>query len=475
MEKNSFNFKRNLFKISLFLFLIPFLVLAEGEDLNKICPEFVQNLDENCNKLGTAACKERLDACQKYYEDLGKQYQSQINELSSKKKTLQNEINLLNQKINKLNSSIQRNSLIIKNLSFQIQDTQKSIDQTNQKLKEVKNQLTNILRFQYEEDQKSLIEIFLANESLASSFDKLMALNSLSNKTKDLLKGIKDLKAQLEEKVNLMSDEKEKVENVLLTTQIQKEESEKIQQQKSSLLKETKGKEQLYQKYLEDSKKKAQEIRKKIFELAQIPEGQKITLEQAYNLAKEVEKITGVRAALILGLLKVESDIGNNVGQCNCPTCNYPNISWKKVMPPKQWQYFEQICQELGYNPDKTPVSCAINGGKIQWGGAMGPGQFMPDTWLNYGYKSRVESILGVKPANPWRVKDAFLATGLYLADFGANSRNISNELVAARAYLCGTTKLTQSCRIAGGPAYASSVMRYASYYQDLIDQGVFD
>ncbi|MGC9031376.1 MAG: lytic murein transglycosylase [Minisyncoccia bacterium] len=469
----SINFKL-LFKIGIFLVLF-FFNFALAEDLTSFCPEFVKNIDQNCQNLGIQQCRIKLEECEKFYEDQGQKYQEQINELSKAKKNLKNEIKLLETKIKNLNFEIQKNSLIIKNLNFQISDTQKSIDETNEKIASIKENLSNILKLQYEEDQKNIIEIFFAGDSLASVFDKMMTLNSLSLKTKDLLKNIKDLKAQLEEQMDKMSQEKGNLENIVLTRTVQKEESEKLQEQKTTLFKKTKGEEELYQAYLQETKKKAQEIRKKIFELAQVPEGQKITLEQAYLLAKEVEKITGVRAALILGLLKVESDIGNNVGQCNCDNCNFPNISWKQVMPQRHWYYFEQICKELGYNPDETPVSCAINGGKIQWGGAIGPAQFMPETWVALGYKSRVEQILRVNPANPWRVKDAFLAAGLYLSDFGADNKSLSQELAAARAYLCGTTKLTISCRIAGGSSYASSVIKYASYFQDLIDQGTFD
>ncbi|MBU2579053.1 hypothetical protein KKA09_02970, partial [Patescibacteria group bacterium] len=77
--------------------------------------------------------------------------------------------------------------------------------------------------------------------------------------------------------------------------------------------------------------------------------------------------------------------------------------------------------------------------------------------------------------ANPWRVKDAFLAAALYLSDFGADSQNEINEIRSTRAYLCGTTKLTWTCRIAGGANYTYKIMKQASIFQDYVDQGVFN
>lgn len=66
---------------------------------------------------------------------------------------------------------------------------------------------------------------------------------------------------------------------------------------------------------------------------------------------------------------------------------------------------FYQITKKLGLNPDTTPISCPINdpckgliAGQNSWGGAMGPAQFMPTTWLSY--RNQVSKITGNNPAN---------------------------------------------------------------------------
>ena len=193
--------------------------------------------------------------------------------------------------------------------------------------------------------------------------------------------------------------------------------------------------------------------------------------------AKEIEAITKVRAAFLLGLLKQESAIGKNVGQCNCSgavVCRNPNLHFADINPSKgQLFAFTKITSELGMDINKAPVSCYIDGGKIQFGGAMGPAQFMPSTWLDSGYKARVEAILKVKPASPWRVRDAFLAAGLYLSDNGAGSKSQVDEIAAATAYLCGTRRMTSSCIRSGGKTYVYGIMQFASQFQDYVDQGI--
>jgi len=469
------------------LILLPFILLliggfffyktvsAESAPEN-FCPGFVKNIDALCLEMGVQKCKDRLKECEEYYHRQSDKYQSEISRIAQKKRSLENEINKLNKEIKSLNYKIYKNSLIIKDLNLQINDTNESIRKTNIKIKEIKERISSLLRLRYEADKRSVLEIFLRRENLSDFFSDIMALELLNRETQKLLVDIKALKESLEKQNESMLSEKERLEQTQILVKLQRSKSENIKKNKDNLLKATKGKEALYQKYLSETEKKAQKIRKKIFELVQVAGGEKLTLEQAYKLALEVESITGIRPAFLLGLLKVESDIGNNVGQCNCGEasfCRHPEISWQKVMKKRQWPYFLQITRELGLNPTVTPVSCSVNGGKVQWGGAMGPAQFMPETWIKLGYKKRVEDITGIRPANPWKVKDAFLAAALYLKDWGADSQRELKEIGAARAYLCGTSRLTRTCRIAGGRTYAYNVMKYANKFQDYIDKGI--
>ena len=438
------------------------------------CSSFTNNLDSQCAALGEEECRKALDECEQFYQQRSDLYQTEINKISSKKKSLENEIWSLNSQIKNLSNKIYKNNLIIKDLGFQITDTEYSIEDTKTKIEIVRDKLGVLLQLRYEQDQTSLLEVFLAEQTFSGFFDDLMAVESLNKETQDLYQNITGLKISLEGHKESMVSEKKDIEHTQILVGLQKEESQDLKTEKNTLLDKTKGQEALYQKYLQETEARAHEIRKKKFELAQVDEGEAITLEQAYVLASQVEDLTGVRAALLLGLLRVESNIGKNVGQCNCTTCNYPNIHWKEIMTSRHWPYFEQITKELGRDPNNTPVSCAVSGGKVQWGGAMGPAQFMPQTWIEYGYKERVEKVNGVKPASPWRIKDAFVAAGLYLSDWGATAQTELKEIGAVRAYLCGTTRLTWTCRISGGNTYTYNVMHYAKEYQGYIDKGVF-
>lgn len=461
-------FKRGSFGI-----LFNFQFLIAEENLADVCQ--LEKIDQECAIISEEECQNLLKKCEQYYEEKSAQLEADIKKTKEKETTYANQIYVLKSKIEKIKSQIRQSNLVIKDVKIQIKDTEFSIDKTSFQIGDSRERLAGILRTIYEEEQRSLVEILLSETDLSGFFNNLTALETLNSKTRELLEEIKNLKVNLENQKQSLSEEKDDLESQVLIQALRQQESEVAKKEQENLLNKTKGEESLFQEYLKETQEKAKEIRKRIFELAQIPEAEAPTLEEAYKMAKYVESVTGVRAALLLGLLQVESRVGQNVGQCNCPSCKYPDISWKTVMSSSQWQYFLEITERLGLSPDSTPVSCWVGGGKVQMGGAMGPAQFMPSTWLKLGYKERVEEITGRVPANPWRIADAFLAAGLYLADWGANSQKVGDEIKAATAYLCGTSLMTSRCKAAGGDSYRRAVMEYASEYQGYIDSGVFE
>jgi len=201
-----------------------------------------------------------------------------------------------------------------------------------------------------------------------------------------------------------------------------------------------------------------EEIKKENFELLQLSE--KFNFGDIYDIAKNVEKTTGTRTALLLAVLNEELTL-EKTDLCyvtDLKTGEGIRVSDNKKMvktmkPDRDMQDFLKITKELGRDPAKTLVTCPMSFG---WGGAMGPADFIPSTWARYEVK--VEKITG-NPADPWNVRDAILAMGLYLADSGAKLKTSKGEWASAMIYFSSSPD-------SGYNFYGDQVMAIAEKYQ---------
>jgi len=449
-----------LLSVLVLAFVLPcnFLFAQDEKNLDEICQwDAIENYEK---KLSKEKYKELLEKCQKYYEEKSVQLEGEITKSKEEKNTLQNKIYIVKNQIKNLEFKISQTNIMIKDLSSEIKDTQLCVEKTSLEIKDSKKRLSYILREIYKEDQKPIIEILLTEEKLSDFFNNLLALEELNSRNREILENIKSLKAYLENQKQMLDEEKEELENQVIINTLQKNEEIKMKKEKEYFLKLNETEYQKYLKEREETKKRVAEISSRIFELIGVPKAP--TFGEALEIANFVSSQTGIKPAFLLAVLTQESSIGRNVGQCYLKDKKtgegiYAKIGIKapRTMNPKcDIPCFLDICKELKRDPFNTLISCPMSFG---WGGAMGPSQFIPSTWIIY--KERVKQITG-KSADPWNIKDAFLATGLYLKDFNGEK----DEFSAAMHYFSGSswTKYEEF--------YGRSVLAIAREYQKDIE-----
>jgi len=367
-------------------------------------------------------------------EELEKQivnYENTISEYRRQGSSLESEINSLQAKINKITLQVKAINLSLTKLSGEITNTTGKITEVEGGIDISREALSVLLRRTYQEDRRGLVEVLLENPSLSDFFGSVNDLLAVQDSLRVSVEQLGELRGELIDQKELLAMERSDVEALKLYQLRQRVEVESSRGEKDKLLTVTKGKESEYQGLLVKTQKSAAEIRSRIFELIG---GGQLTFEAAYEFAKFAEGVTGTRAALILAVLDRESALGSNVGRCKYnENPYYPDRASNKTTmhPTRDIPPFLEITKELGFNPEATLVSCPIPSDGA-YGGAMGPAQFIPSTWVLY--EDAVSKITGNKPASPWRNTDAFVATGLLLKDNGASS----DELLAAARYYCG-------------------------------------
>ena len=378
------------------------------------------------------------------------QYQQQINSIQPTKTTLQSEVAILTAKINKLNLEIKSLGISISKTNLEVQTTQEKIKEAEDKISKNQVILGQYLRILYQNDQETLTAILLKHDVLSDFFSDLNSVKTTQDELRITIDGIQTLKASLEGKSQELEDKQIDLERQKGLEEINKRSVDQNKAQKDKLLKDTKGQESKFQTLVKQSQSRIEKIKAEIYYLQQ----NGVSVDDAIKFGNLAAISTGIRPAFLLAELELESGLGRNVGKCN-RAGDPPSKSYRVIMKPtRDIQPFLKITAELGMDPETTAVSCAQAGG---WGGAMGPAQFIPSTWM--GYKDEVARITGRSPANPWNIEDAFIAAAAKLSRGGANSKTKAGEISASKAYYCGNSKSTRADCV----NYANNVQALAS------------
>jgi len=387
-------------------------------------------------------------------------YETLITSKHQEAASLQRDIAIINAEIARAKLEIKRKDLLIGRLAGTIQQKNQTILQMQDKIDREKASLAEAMRKLYEHDDLPLAEALLMYKDLADFFNQTETIDSLQLAIQVSASNLRD---QIDTETKTREDlEVKKGEQVQLQTLrvIEKKNQEKKEAERQQVLKVTRGQESQYQKIAQQKKKDAAQIRSQLFLLQGSPA---IPFERALEYANFASLGTGVRPAFILGIISQESELGQNIGQCNLPN-DPPEYKWQQVMHTRDRQPYLAITAELGLDPEQMPVSCPMrgsNGKRIGWGGAMGPAQFIPSTWVLY--KDNVAAITKVTPPNPWTPKDAFVASALLSKDNGA-SGGPEAERKAAAKYFAGSNWNSSL-----GRSYASQVLAKADKYQEQI------
>ncbi len=384
-------------------------------------------IGDTSSSTDTTAERNQLQGQLQQLEAQINQYEGQITSYETQGKTLSNEIGTLNAKIAKLNLQIQATNLTIAQLDQQIGDTQTQIQITQADIQSKTNAIASLMQNLYKNDQMSLIEVFLENPQLSDFWNDTQNIALVQDNLRVAVQQVTDLQAQLQDQEQQFVASKADATTAAAYQKAQAAEVASTKSEKSQLLTETKGQESKYQVLLVQTQATAAQIRNRIFQLLG---GGQLTFEDAYQYAKLASTATGIDPAFILAILDRESALGQNVGQC----------SYKTAMRPSDIPTFLAITQSLNLDPNTMMVSCANADGA--YGGAMGPAQFLPSTWMLY--VPRVQSVTNNNPPSPWNNADAFVATALYLSDAMTGckslySATVSQERCTAAKYYAGS------------------------------------
>ena len=426
---------RNIFSI-----VVGFFVLFVTLDIF-VYPAFAQTDDEK-----RIALQQNLDQLEKEAGQLdtfiGQTKQEAIS-LASAKKTLDAEVK-------RRQIEIRRLTLSLKKTSFEISDKKAGVTTLSKKIDTSRQGLSASILLLYTFDDENPLTILLKHTNLSSFFRSVDAVDKVQTNIQSSLKNFRDNRIELQKEEQDLEDSEKEQEDLKALQEVERQALAQKQQEKDELLRLTKGKEALFQQLLKSKQKDIAALKTQLFYL----EKTGITAENALRVADLAAKRAGIRTSFLLALLEVETgkqfedgviSVGTNLGTGNWRRDLYQcyiNLG-KRGSAEAEKNAYLRITSSIGVNPDSMPVSRKPNYG---CGGAMGPAQFLPTTWLRYA--DDVAQMTGHNPPNPWNPEDAFQAAAVFLAKAGATSQTNAGEIAAAKTYLSGNPSCSKSiCR----------------------------
>lgn len=420
-----------------------------------ICDDNVAGKTEEQLKADLAACNEEI-----------KRWQGILSGTREKVTTIDGDVKALNAKIRAAEATIKAKNIAISQLSDDIHVRNERIDELESVITEGKESLAQLLRRTHEVQSITLVEALLDSQNISEFFRELDYFLSIQTGLRAHFDQLRVAIAETEEERARLDEIQNRELDAKYEVEVNKKTISKTEQQKKELLAATKEEAKSYEQIVADRQAKVSQINAALFRLRGV-DGGGIPFKEALAYAQIASRYTGVRAAFILGILRQESNLGVNVGQCllvdpktGAGKGKNTGTPFANVMKPdRDVPYFLDLTSRLGRDPYGTPVSCPQS---VGYGGAMGPTQFIPSTWK--GYEGRIAQAYGVAVGDPWNPEHAIMATALFLQDLGAARGGYTAEREAAGRYYAGGNWMTY------GLGYAASVLGHAETYQNDID-----
>lgn len=375
--------------------------------------------------------------------------QTNLAQQQKQRASLERDVAIVDAKIKDAQLGIKARDLAIKQLKDGILDKTRGIGQLDERVQAGRQSIAQMIRETRQIDDYSLVEIALGS-SLSDLLHEVDQFATIQEALGERFTHIANVRSDLAARKVALEEQQQEEQDLLQLQVLQNNVLKQAQKEKQTLVSAAKGQEKVYQKVIAEKQQSAAQIRAALFALRDTTKS--VSFGDMYTYAKEASAKTGVRAAVILGILAEESNLGQNVGKGN----------WKVDMhPTRDVPVFKDICAELGLDPDKQPVSKKPWYG---WGGAMGPAQFIPSTWKQYA--PRIATMTGQAPPNPWDPRTAVFAAAMLMMDNGADGGTRASERLAALRYLAGWKNANKSAYA----FYGNDVMGLADKFQAQID-----
>ena len=320
-----------------------------------------------------------------------------ISATQEESRTLERQVKIFNDEIRRRELEIRRLNLAVRQSELDIQAKIASIKELTGRIAANRAALGRNVATMYEYDQENILVVLAKNETLSDFFSSLDNIRNLQAQVEQLVGELKGTKKEFETQKEELEDFRVEQLSLRSLAEVERRAVQEKKTEKDRLLKLTKGKEAVFQQLLAAKKKDIAALKTQLFYI----EKTGISAEDALKYAELAARRAGIRTAFLLALLEVETGkqfeggvitAGTYLGTGNWKTDMYDCYLrlGRRSAAEAQKNAFFAITAKLGLDPDRMPVSRRPSYG---WGGALGPAQFIPPTWLLFEHRAPLVSL----------------------------------------------------------------------------------
>jgi len=222
-------------------------VNTDPEDIGKLNEEITQK-------------KSKIDELTKDIEV----YKQAITAKRTESLTLKNHIAILDDEIHAVELEIEKLQQEIDATTLEIENLKLDIRAQEEKIAEHKDTLEELLRILYRNDQKSVLDIILQNNSFSEYYNYSHSLISLNGELTDTVQQVKDLKTTLEEKKSELEVKIADLGNLQIDFSTKKDTLLAQKDAKKDILEQTQNDESKFQDLVQDVKSEQDQVSSEI-------------------------------------------------------------------------------------------------------------------------------------------------------------------------------------------------------------------
>src|SRR3989338_1410698 len=222
-------------------------VNTDPEDIGKLNEEITQK-------------KSKIDELTKDIEV----YKQAITAKRTESLTLKNHIAILDDEIHAVELEIEKLQQEIDATTLEIENLKLDIRAQEEKIAEHKDTLEELLRILYRNDQKSVLDIILQNNSFSEYYNYSHSLISLNGELTDTVQQVKDLKTTLEEKKSELEVKIADLGNLQIDFSTKKDTLLAQKDAKKDILEQTQSDESKFQDLVQDVKSEQDSVSSEI-------------------------------------------------------------------------------------------------------------------------------------------------------------------------------------------------------------------